>query len=90
MADTERVIIVNPEQQARQQLVEDMKRLKANPIDRTIPGGYFIGADGKPHDANGEPVKERSESSIKAEVAKAAEADAPAVETEPKKSTRKR
>ena len=24
----------------------------------TIPGGYYIGADGKPHDANGNPIQE--------------------------------
>lgn len=25
--------------------------------DETIPGGYYIGADGKPHDANGRPLE---------------------------------
>lgn len=57
MADTERVIIVNPEQQARQQLVEDMKRLRDNPLDKTVPGGVFKDATGDGyHNANGDPV----------------------------------
>jgi len=25
-------------------------------IDETIPGGYYIGADGVPHDAHGRPI----------------------------------
>ena len=27
-------------------------------LDETRPGGYFIGTDGKPHDAEGRPIKE--------------------------------
>ena len=26
----------------------------------TIPGGYYIGTDGKPHDANGNPISVNS------------------------------
>jgi hypothetical protein len=28
--------------------------------DQTRPGGYYIGADGEPHDANGDPIKDKS------------------------------
>lgn len=91
MADTERIIVVDPAAQARQQLVEDMKRLKANPLDVTIPGGYFI-VNGKPVDADGNPVKGRSDKSIKAEVAEAVKAEAetaePVVAETAKKTTK--
>lgn len=72
MAD--QVIVVNAEAQARQQMIEDMKRLKANPLDRSIPGGYFLDYPGAEtaHDANGNPVPFRSEGAIKKEVAAAA------------------
>lgn len=31
----------------------------------TIPGGYFLGADGQPHDAHGRPVKKMSDRALK-------------------------
>jgi hypothetical protein len=31
----------------------------------TIPGGYYIGTDGQPHDANGRPVKKMSDAALK-------------------------
>lgn len=67
MADTERIIVVDPGALARQQLVEDMKRLKENPLDVTVPGGYFL-VNGKPVDADGNPVKERSAESLRKEI----------------------
>ena len=80
MAD--QVIVVNPDQQARKQMIEDMKRLKDNPLDRSIPGGYFLDPGGKTaHDAEGNPIPLRSEASIKAEVAEIAKAEA--AEAEP-------
>lgn len=75
MAD--QIIVVNPEQQQRQQLIEDMKRLKASPLNRSIPGGYFLDPGGETaHDANGNPIPLRSEKAIKAEVAEAVKAEA--------------
>ena len=45
MADRE-VIIINPEQQAREQMNADMKRLKANPLDEAkVAGGVFKNAE---------------------------------------------
>ena len=58
MAD--RVIVINPDQQAREQLVEDMKRLKENPLNESkVPGGVFgnAGGDGF-HNAHGQAVDE--------------------------------
>lgn len=42
----------------------------------TIAGGYYLGADGQPHDANGKPLPKKSESAVKAEAEKATEAAA--------------
>ena len=42
----------------------------------TIPGGYYLGSDGQPHDANGKPLPKKSESAVKAEAEKATEAAA--------------
>lgn len=43
----------------------------------TIPGGYFLGPDGKTyHDANGKEVPKRSDAAVKAEAVKATEAAA--------------
>ena len=73
--------ILITDQQARKQLAEDIAKLKANPINRTVKGGYFLGTDGKPHDAFGNPVEERSEKSIKAEVAETVKAEQAEAET---------
>lgn len=83
MAD--QVIVVNPDQQQRQQMIEDMKRLKEHPLDRGIEGGYFLDYPGAKtaHNANGEPVPFRSEESIRAEVAGAVKAEAEATEAAP-------
>lgn len=35
-------------------------------MGQTIPGGYYIGTDGQPHDANGNPVKKMSDRALKA------------------------
>lgn len=45
----------------------------------TIPGGYYIGANGKAHDANGNPIPLRAEDEVTAVETKAPtpEADAP-------------
>ena len=96
MAD--QVIVVNPDQQARQQMIEDMKRLKEHPLDRSVPGGYFLDPGGKTaHDAEGNQIPLRSEKDLKAEVAEIAKAEAAAAEAAPapepaakKKSTRQR
>jgi hypothetical protein len=39
----------------------------------TIPGGYFLGPDGQPHDANGKPVKRMSDRALKSARGKAEE-----------------
>lgn len=82
MADTERIIVVDPAAQARQQLVEDMKKLKEHPLDVTVPGGYFL-VDGEPQDAEGNKIAKRSDASLKAEVAKIAKSNRPAGEKSP-------
>ena len=53
----------------------------------TVPGGYYLGTDGKPHDAEGRPLPVRAEPKPEAEQAPAAEQtpeSAPATK-EPKK-----
>lgn len=78
MADKE-IHIVDPARAAQMQMIEDMKRLKANPLDRSIPGGYFLDPGGKTaHDAEGRPIPLRSEDSIRKEVAEIAKAEAEA------------
>ncbi len=57
MAD-ERIIIVDPAAQARQQLVADLRELKKNPPDRTVPGGRYAYPDGSERDAHGNVLKE--------------------------------
>ncbi|MBA2412276.1 MAG: hypothetical protein H0V63_05555 [Burkholderiaceae bacterium] len=39
----------------------------------TIPGGYYLGTDGEPHDANGRPVKKLSDRALKTARGKAEE-----------------
>ncbi|HYC50688.1 MAG TPA: hypothetical protein VEB19_06195 [Gemmatimonadaceae bacterium] len=80
MADKEVVFVQASDAQAAKQLAEDMKKLKENPLNVTRPGGYFIGADGKAHDAWGRPISEK----------KAGEPDDPAeVEAELAETERK-
>lgn len=40
----------------------------------TIPGGYYLGADGEPHDANGKKIPKKSESALESEKEKASSA----------------
>ncbi len=53
----------------------------------TIPGGYYIGTDGKPHDAHGNPIPERKAVAVEPEPVMAAPEPEP--EPEPKPSTKK-
>lgn len=59
MADTEKgttdapIIVRTGDEHAREQLAREMKALAGKPLDRVPAGGYFIGADGEPHDAEG-------------------------------------
>jgi hypothetical protein len=39
----------------------------------TIPGGYYLGTDGKPHDANGRPIAKKSDRALKQAKGKAVE-----------------
>ena len=41
----------------QRELQREMRALEENPLDRTRPGGEYIGADGQKHDANGEPLE---------------------------------
>jgi hypothetical protein len=52
------VIIIDPNAQAREQTLKDMRAYDKNPIDRAKkPGGYYLNADGSgAHDAEGKPV----------------------------------
>lgn len=43
-------------------------------LDETVPGGYFLGTDGVPHDAEGKPVKAVSEAKLEAAQEEAAKA----------------
>lgn len=58
----ERVIIVNPDAQAREQFAEEMKHLREHPLDKAPKaGGYYINADGLgAHDAEGNAVPLRN------------------------------
>lgn len=42
-------------------------------MGNTIPGGYYVGADGEPHDANGMPVKKMSDRTLSQAQGRAAE-----------------
>lgn len=43
----------------------------------TIPGGYYIGTDGKPHDANGNPITQEVRTAKKEKTVEAQESPAP-------------
>lgn len=61
MAETQ-VIVVDPKAQAQKQLVDELEKLKANPLDRAPEGGYFLSDDGRSaHDAHGNKVDIRPE-----------------------------
>lgn len=63
----QRVVMVSPEQHAREQLARELEELKKNPLDRaTRPGGEYL-VDGKRVDAHGKAIQE--------EAAEAKEAD---------------
>lgn len=57
MAD--KMILVDAQQNAAQTLAAEISAKKEAGIDlhETQPGGYFIGTDGEPHDAEGKPIK---------------------------------
>ncbi len=44
-------------------------------IDETIPGGYYIGPDGVPHDAHGRPIEAVPEPEPDTDKSSAAERD---------------
>lgn len=44
-------------------------------MPETIPGGYYIGTNGKPHDANGNPIELNIESKVVPAVEKPARVD---------------
>lgn len=54
---TDKVIVVDPAAQAREQLANDMAELKKNPPDETVPGGRYVKQDGSIQDANGKELK---------------------------------
>lgn len=55
----ERVIIIDPVAQAREQFSAEMRELEKNPLDRAKKsGGYYLNANGSgAHDAEGRPVE---------------------------------
>lgn len=57
-AEPQRVVVVGDSKAiAREEFRQRMRELKKNPLDRAKrPGGYFIGADGKAHDAHGNAI----------------------------------
>lgn len=55
--------VMTPQQAAAKALADEMAYIRANGITfggETRPGGYFIGEDGQPHDAEGETIDEAS------------------------------
>lgn len=52
-------VVLTPEQHAARELKAELEQMKADGIqlDRTIPGGFFLGEDGEPHDANGNKIE---------------------------------
>lgn len=64
MADQEvtaqQVVSMPADLYARKELAREMEaqRKAGIKLDETRPGGYYLGADGKPHDAEGRPIEE--------------------------------
>jgi hypothetical protein len=59
MADESRPqVVLTQDQYDRQQLAREMAALKDNPLDKTVPGGRYMGADGTLKDSEGKPVGE--------------------------------
>jgi len=44
-------------------------------VSKTVPGGYYIGTDGRPHDAHGKPLKEQKSAPKKAPAKKASKSE---------------
>lgn len=58
MAKDTKVIMVSGEAAARQQLADEVKELRQRGrLDETVPGGRYIGVDGKLHNAHGHPIE---------------------------------
>ena len=72
MAENQIIVTTTADQQARQELAAEMAKLKENPLDRTVPGGKYLGVDGKLHDAEGKPLRGEG---AKAEAADESEGD---------------
>lgn len=49
-------VLITSDQHAREQLAREMAAMKDNPLNETVPGGRYQGADGSFHDAEGRPL----------------------------------
>jgi hypothetical protein len=56
----QQIAILAPEQAHARQLAAEMAEMKANgtQLDRTVPGGRYLGTDGKLHNAHGELIED--------------------------------
>jgi hypothetical protein len=52
--------VLTPEQAAARAIHEELQEMRQRGFrhDETKPGGHYIGVDGKPHDAEGRPIKD--------------------------------
>lgn len=66
-AQPSEVVMLSQEQQAVREQARINAELGASGIrhDETVPGGYYIGTDGQPHDAEGRPIKKMSDSQLR-------------------------
>ena len=79
------VVMMSPAQHAAREIARQQEEMAASGIkldEATVPGGHFIGTDGQPHDANGNPIKGKA--------AAKAEADAEEDEAEEQTASRSR
>ena len=64
MADKPNIVVqLSPRQAAARQIQEELaaKAAAGETFNETVPGGYFIGTDGEPHDSEGRPIKKAAE-----------------------------
>ncbi len=59
---SDRVIVVDPAMQARQQIAEEMAEMAKKPLDETVPGGRYQQPDGSVRDAHGNVLDEAPKS----------------------------
>ena len=79
------VVMMSPAQHAAREIARQQQEMAESGVkldEAKVPGGYYLGADGQPHDANGNPIKGKA--------AAKAEADAEEDEAEEQAASRPR